>query len=123
MGPSHNLLTLTFIVSAGVGVFEVWLALRGKQELGLTPYQIAMMFSECSLVMFVVQAIVFSPLVKPRATGGWCRRPSPYSRPACSSCREPPRVLRAHAIGIERQRVEAKHAPVGRSPGENMNER
>ena len=63
-----NLLALTFIVSAGVGVFEVGLALRGKQELGLTPYQIAMMFSECSLVMFVVQAIVFSPLVKPRAT-------------------------------------------------------
>ncbi len=63
-----NLLTLTFIVSAGVGVFEVGLALRGKQELGLTPYQIAMMFSECSLVMFVAQAIVFSPLVKPRAT-------------------------------------------------------
>ncbi len=63
-----NLLALTFIVSAGVGVFEVGLALRGKQELGLTPYQIAMMFSECSLVMIVAQAIVFSPLVKPRAT-------------------------------------------------------
>ena len=63
-----NLLALTFIVSAGVGVFEVGLALRGKQELGLTPYQIAMMFSECSLFMFVAQAIVFSPLVKPRAT-------------------------------------------------------
>ena len=63
-----DLLALTFIVSAGVGVFEVGLALRGKQELGLTPYQIATMFSECSLVMFVAQAIVFSPLVKPRAT-------------------------------------------------------
>ena len=62
------LLTLSFIVSAGVGVFEVGLALRGKQVLGLTPYQIAMMFTECSLVMFVAQAIVFSPLVKPRAT-------------------------------------------------------
>ena len=63
-----NLLALTFIVSAGVGVFEVGLALRSKQELGLTPFQIAMMFSECSLVMFVVQAIVFSPLMKPQAT-------------------------------------------------------
>ena len=63
-----TLLTLTFIVSAGVGVFEVGLALRGKQELGLTPYQIAVMFSECSLVMFAAQAIVFSPLVKPQAT-------------------------------------------------------
>ena len=63
-----KLLILTFIVSAGVGVFEVGLALRGKQELGLTPYQIAAMFTECSLVMFVMQAIVFSPWVKPDTT-------------------------------------------------------
>ncbi len=63
-----KLLILTFIVSAGVGVFEVGLALRGKQELGLTPYQIALMFTECSLVMFVMQAIVFSPWVKPDTT-------------------------------------------------------
>ena len=48
--------------------FEVGLALRGKQELGLTQYQIARMFTECSLVMFVVQAIVFSTWVKPEAT-------------------------------------------------------
>lgn len=63
-----RLLTLAFIVSAGVGVFEVGLALRGKQELGLTQYQIALMFTECSLVMFVVQAAIFSPWVKPEAT-------------------------------------------------------
>ena len=63
-----KLLSLAFIVSAGVGVFEVGLALRGKQELGLTQFQIALMFTECSLVMFVVQAIVFSPWVKPEAT-------------------------------------------------------
>ena len=63
-----KLLILAFIVSAGVGVFEVGLALRGKQELGLTQYQIALMFTECSLVMFVVQALVFAPWVKPEAT-------------------------------------------------------
>ncbi|MEO5759866.1 MAG: MFS transporter [Mesorhizobium sp.] len=63
-----RLLFLAFIVSAGVGVFEVGLALRGKQDLGLTQYQIAMMFTECSLVMFIVQAIVFSPWVKPETT-------------------------------------------------------
>jgi MFS family permease len=63
-----KLLILTFIVSAGVGVFEVGLALRGKQELGLTPYQIAMMFTECSLVMLVMQAIVFSPWFRPDTT-------------------------------------------------------
>jgi MFS family permease len=63
-----KLLALAFIVSAGVGVFEVGLALRGKQELGLTQYQIALMFTECSLVMIVVQAIVFSPWIKPETT-------------------------------------------------------
>ncbi|MBI2715153.1 MAG: MFS transporter [Rhizobiales bacterium] len=63
-----KLLALAFIVSAGVGVFEVGLALRGKQELGLTQYQIALMFTECSLVMFAVQAIVFSPWVNPKTT-------------------------------------------------------
>ncbi len=63
-----KLLVLTFIVSASVGVFEVGIALRGRQELGLTPYEIALMFTECSLVMFVMQAIVFSPRFKPAAT-------------------------------------------------------
>ncbi len=63
-----KLLILTFIASAGIGVFEVGLALRGKQELGLSPYQIAAMFTECSLVMFLMQAIVFSPWVKPGTT-------------------------------------------------------
>jgi MFS family permease len=63
-----KLLTLAFIVSAGVGVFEVGLVLRGKQDLGLTQYQIAWMFTECSLVMFVVQAIVFSPWLQPETT-------------------------------------------------------
>jgi MFS family permease len=63
-----KLLILTFIVSAGIGVFEVGLALRGKQELGLTPYQISLLFTECSLVMFVIQAIVFSPWFKPDTT-------------------------------------------------------
>jgi len=63
-----RLLLLVLIVSAGVGVFEVGLALRGKQELGLTQYQIALMFTECSLVMFVVQAIVFGPWIKASTT-------------------------------------------------------
>jgi len=49
---------------AGIGVFEVGLALRGTQELGLTPYQIAVMFTECSLIMFIMQAVVFSPVIR-----------------------------------------------------------
>ena len=63
-----KLLILTFIASAGVGAFDVGLALRGRQELGLSPYQIALMFTECSLVMFVMQAIIFSPWFKPDTT-------------------------------------------------------
>ena len=63
-----KLLVLTFIVSASVGVFEVGLALRGTQELGLTPTQVALMFTECSLVMFVVQVIVFAPWFNPSLT-------------------------------------------------------
>ncbi len=70
-----RLFCLAFIVSAAVGVFEVGLALRGKQELGLSQYQIALMFTECSLVMLVAQAIVFSPWIKPRSTR-WLIAPS-----------------------------------------------
>lgn len=66
--PVFRLLLLAFIVSSGVGVFEVGLALRGRQELALSQGQIALMFTECSLVMIAVQAIVFSPLVKPKST-------------------------------------------------------
>lgn len=66
---TSRLFILSFIVSTGVGVFEVGLALFGKQELALTPYQIAVMFTECSLVMFAVQAVIFfSPWVKPPMT-------------------------------------------------------
>ncbi|MBN8890376.1 MAG: MFS transporter [Rhodospirillales bacterium] len=63
-----RLLGLAFIVAAGVAVFEVGLALRGKQELALTQVQIATMFTECSAVMIIVQAIVFSPWLKPETT-------------------------------------------------------
>ena len=63
-----RMLALAFIVSAGVGVFEVGLALRAKQELGLSQSQIAIMFTECSLVMLIVQAIVFSPWIRPETT-------------------------------------------------------
>lgn len=70
-----KLMLLAFIVSSGVSAFEVGLALRGKGELGLSQGQVAMMFTECSLVMIVVQAIVFSPLVKPASTR-WLITPS-----------------------------------------------
>lgn len=49
-----KLLFLAFIVSAGVGVFEVGLALRGKQESGLTPTHVAFMFTERSPSTFCI---------------------------------------------------------------------
>jgi DHA1 family multidrug resistance protein-like MFS transporter len=63
-----RLLILTFIAAAGVSAFEVLLTMRAKTVLGLDSYHIGLMFSECSVVMFLTQAIVFSPLVKPNVT-------------------------------------------------------
>ncbi|WP_262267456.1 MFS transporter [Microvirga yunnanensis] len=60
-----RLLGISFTTALAVGSFEVGLALRGKEVLGLDTYRIGMMFAECSLIMFLVQAVVFSPLVKP----------------------------------------------------------
>lgn len=61
----RTLLLLAFVVSTGVGIFETDLALRGEGQLGLTPYQVAVMFTECSLVMILAQAIGFAPAIKP----------------------------------------------------------
>lgn len=64
----QRLWIIAFVTALAVGAFEVGPSLRGKQNLGLDSYQIGMMFAECSLVMFLVQALVFSPLVKPEVT-------------------------------------------------------
>lgn len=74
--PRHDGLTATiltlrgvgFVVAAGVGAFEVGLALRGNLDLGMDPRRVAFMFTTCSLVMFVVQGLVFSPFTQPAAT-------------------------------------------------------
>jgi MFS family permease len=63
-----RLWVIAFVTAVAVGAFEVGLSLRGKQVLALDAYQIGMMFTECSLVMFLVQALVFSPLIKPQLT-------------------------------------------------------
>lgn len=62
------MLGLTFTVSLAIGLFEVDLALRGNREAGLNQYQIAVMFTECSLVMLATQGAVFSPWIKPQVT-------------------------------------------------------
>ncbi len=62
-----RLLAIALVTALAIGVFEVGLALRGK-DLGLDAAHIGIMFAECSLVMAVVQALVFSPLIKPEFT-------------------------------------------------------
>ena len=66
---------IAFVGALAIGTFEVGLSLRGKQTLGMDAYQIGMMFAECSIVMLVVQALVFSPLIKPDVTR-WFLTPS-----------------------------------------------
>jgi DHA1 family multidrug resistance protein-like MFS transporter len=64
----HRLWIVAFVTALAVGSFEVGLALRAKQSLGLDAAHIGAMFAECSLVMFIVQALVFSPLMDPART-------------------------------------------------------
>jgi DHA1 family multidrug resistance protein-like MFS transporter len=64
----HRLWIVAFVTALAVGSFEVGLALRAKQSLGLDAAHIGAMFAECSLVMFIVQALVFSPLMDPVRT-------------------------------------------------------
>lgn len=61
------LLTLAAVAAAGLGVFEVGLTLRGG-ELAMTPLALGLMFALCSVAMLLVQAIVFSPIVRPPTT-------------------------------------------------------
>ena len=63
-----RLWTIAFVTAVAVGAFEVGLSLRGKYVLGMDASRIGLMFAECSLVMFAVQALVFSPFVKPEST-------------------------------------------------------
>lgn len=63
-----RLWAIAFVTAVAVGAFEVGLSLRGKCVLGMDASRIGMMFAECSLVMFAVQALVFSPFIKPETT-------------------------------------------------------
>lgn len=63
-----RLWAIAFVTAVAIGAFEVGLSLRGKLVLGLDASQIGIMFAECSLVMFLVQALVFSPLIRPELT-------------------------------------------------------
>lgn len=65
--PMRRLLLLAATVAAGVGAFEVGLTLHGR-ALAMSPYEIGIMFAECSLVMLLAQALVFSGLIGPAAS-------------------------------------------------------
>lgn len=71
----RRLLFISFVAAFAIGAFEVGLALRGKQILDYSADQIGIMFTECSLVMFVAQSVVFSPFIKPDLTR-WLMAPS-----------------------------------------------
>jgi MFS family permease len=73
-GGEIRLLVLAAIAAGGLGAFEVGLALRSR-DLTITPEMLGLMFAGCMVVMLIVQAIAFSPLVKP-ATTRWLVAPS-----------------------------------------------
>lgn len=60
----NRLLLLALLGMFGLGSFEVALALHGAQVLGLDPWRIGVLFMVCSVVMVLVQVLVFSPLVR-----------------------------------------------------------
>lgn len=62
-----RLLVLAAVVAGGLGAFEVGLTLRSGDR-AMAPGDLAIMFAACSIVMFAVQGIVFSPLVKASST-------------------------------------------------------
>jgi len=68
-----RLLLLAAVAAGGLGAFEVGLTLRGR-ELAMMPETLGLMFATCMVVMLIVQAIAFSPLVKP-ATTRWLVAP------------------------------------------------
>jgi DHA1 family multidrug resistance protein-like MFS transporter len=69
-----RLLVLAAAAAGGLGAFEVGLTLRSR-ELTMMPESLGLMFAACMMVMLIVQAIAFSPLVKP-ATTLWLVAPS-----------------------------------------------
>lgn len=57
--PLFALLTLNFSILLGLGGFEVAVALYGSQQLQLDALQISLMFAECSIVMLLINGVLF----------------------------------------------------------------
>jgi MFS family permease len=59
------LLALNFLAMFGLGALEVALPLLGTSSFGFDPARVAMLFAECSLMMMMVQGVLFfAPLLK-----------------------------------------------------------
>jgi len=57
--PGFALLTLNFSILLGLGGFEVAVALYGSQRLQLDAVRISLMFAECSIVMLLINGVLF----------------------------------------------------------------
>ena len=55
------LFVLSLFVTFGIGGFEVGLTLHAQQHLKLSPAELGLMFFECSLVMAIVNVLLFAP--------------------------------------------------------------
>lgn len=62
-GSIHAILLLALLGLFGLGSFEVAIALQGARVLDFDPARIGVLFIVCSVVMVLVQLLVFSPLV------------------------------------------------------------
>jgi len=62
--PTKILLFLALLGMFGLGSFEVSLALQGQQILNLNPFQIGMLYMGCSLMMVLVQVVLFTRLIR-----------------------------------------------------------
>lgn len=62
-----RLLVLAAVAASGLGAFEVGVTLQSR-VLDMAPRTLGLMFAACMVVMLIVQAIAFSPLVRPVTT-------------------------------------------------------
>lgn len=63
--PLFALLALNFSILLGLGGFEVAVSLYGSQQLQLDPLRISLMFAECSIVMLLINGVLFlTPLAR-----------------------------------------------------------
>jgi MFS family permease len=63
-----TVLALSGVVTAGLGAFEVGMAMRGQADRAMSSAELGVIFAECMLVMAAAQALVFNPWVRAGST-------------------------------------------------------